>query len=189
VCGLPHRRGWGCPRRSFKFLRAGEVSEFPEMPLPGGYAAEFFAGVPPFDTAASGPELRYTNENHTVTSGSGTNTMAVCARGFSRGRAVVEFRLDSDTKDNEMSAFGFTSKPLTSHSYDNGASALMLRCYNGERACGRAGGGGGVGMASQRDGRQVARNPFPPIVCRATVRAGRAWQQRPQGAPGRRASP
>jgi len=120
-------------RRSFKFVRAGEVSEFPEMPLPGGYAPEFFTGVPAFDTAASSTELTFANEGHTVSSKAGGNTMAICTRGFGRGRAVVEFRLDSDTKDNEMTALGFTSKPITSHSYDNGASAYMLRCYNGER--------------------------------------------------------
>lgn len=120
-------------RSAFKFIRAGEVTDFPAMPLPGGYAEEFFAGVPAFDiaTSSSSSDLTFANEAHTVSSKTGTNSMAVCTRGFGRGKAAVEFRLDTDTKDNEMTALGFTTKPLASHSYDNGASAFMVRCYNG----------------------------------------------------------
>jgi len=87
---------------------------------------------PPSGSRGAGAtELQYTGGNATVTSKSGSRTMAVGARGFTT-QSYWEFRLDADVAANECTCFGAVTKPISSFDYANEECAMMLRAYNGQ---------------------------------------------------------
>src|SRR6185369_12081010 len=80
-------------------------------------------GVPPFDSSATAcrDDLSFHNGGRTLSSVTGTNTMAVVSGGgFGRCKAVWSFRLDVDKEGDECVAFGASTLPATKLSYDDG---------------------------------------------------------------------
>ena len=63
----------------------------------------------------------------------GSPEYAVLDLGIVRsGRLVWEVRLDKDVTSEECTCFGFTSKPITSASYDSSPEMYLYRAYNGQ---------------------------------------------------------
>lgn len=90
--------------------------------------------IAPFDRlySSAASSLAFSNTNHTIRSLTATRSMAVVGRGFGRTLAAWEFRIDEDCHANEMTAFGCTTVPPPSHSFDNDDMPLMYRAHNGQ---------------------------------------------------------
>lgn len=72
-----------------------------------------------FDISASSSSgLSISNGGKTVMSSVSGNTLAVMRCGFSTGVHSFEFHLDEDSRNDECSCFGVTTKPISKHSYD-----------------------------------------------------------------------
>jgi len=113
--------------------RGGRILRAEAMPaLPPSVIAPAFATFDP-GRSSSGGSIRFSESNTVVTSTSGTNSMAVCPRGFGRCKAIIEYRCERDVNSSQGLVYGVAlACPPTSFDYTNEGSGLYLRAYNGQ---------------------------------------------------------
>lgn len=113
-------------------LRAYYAADDPETATIGGSSGKGKAIVAKFDRSASSTSgLTFSNDDKTVRSTTGSNTLAVLETGFSAGISSWEFTLDEDSRSDECTCFGATTKPISSHSY-SASHCFTVRAYNGQ---------------------------------------------------------
>ena len=93
-----------------------------------------------FDPSEKSADMVIEGEGRLVRSTSGSNQHCLVGSGFRSGRGAWEFRLESDTADDECSLLGAATKPLLCSNYENNASMWLLRSYNGQLYHGGASG-------------------------------------------------
>lgn len=99
------------------------LTECDALPVP--------SSLPRFDRGRSSSGLEFVDDSRTVRTTGGSNSMAFVDRAFTRGRAAIEFFVETDNFNDEHACYG-VSEPASNYDYSNGTTARVCRAYNGQ---------------------------------------------------------
>jgi hypothetical protein len=85
-----------------------------------------------FDASAASDDVSIEDNGQVMRSTASSNQYCAVNIGFRSGRAAWEFKLESDSVNDECSALGAATKPISVASYDSSPSMWVRRSYNGQ---------------------------------------------------------
>ncbi|CAM9325476.1 unnamed protein product, partial [Phaeothamnion confervicola] len=104
-----------------------------------------------FDAAEHSADVCIEDGGRLFRSTASSNQHCLVNVGFRSGRAAWEFRLESDSLNDECSALGAAVKPVNSSSYESCPNMWMKRSYNGQLYHGTSAGYPPLGKVHEGD--------------------------------------